>query len=80
MGTSAVITAGPKKGSLCLIQGFNAVTGDVIVEVPDRPKEPPFGYTIANSIKEKYYDTPTAASATGLNPGLLGFVTGEWAV
>jgi hypothetical protein len=76
IGSSAVITSGPKRGHLCVVQGFTP-EGNVIVDVPDRPKEPPFGYSIVGSIKDKYFDASTAASAAGIHPGLLSFISGE---
>lgn len=75
IGSSAVVTAGPKAGSLCVIQGYTP-DHNAIIEVPDRPKEPPFGYTIAGSISDTYYDLNAIATALRCRAGVVAFLTG----
>ncbi len=76
IGASAVVTAGPKAGHLCVINGFT-VSDDVIVDVPDRPIEPPFGYTLATSVTETYFEYSKAAMMCGLPANVMSFICGK---
>lgn len=73
-GTDVVVLRGPGRGCVAHVA---AVAGDSLsldTDVP--PPEPPFGHTIAASIRDKFHDSRRAAEVLGISPGVLGRVTG----
>jgi 5'-3' exoribonuclease 1 len=78
VGAPVVVLRGPARGALAAVSGHAG--GVVQVELADAPgdaAEPPFGHSIAASVKDAYYDAKRAADVLGLPPGILGKVTGS---
>lgn len=74
-GTDVVVLRGEGRGCIAHVANTTA-DGSLTLDADVPPPEPPFGHTIAASIKDKFYDSRRAAEALGVSTGVLGRVTG----
>ena len=85
VGTTVVCLRGLGRGCLATVTGHHShaslssssprLTLDLSVEVA--VPEPPFGHSIASTIKDTYFDSRRTCDALGLTPGVLGRITGS---
>jgi hypothetical protein len=76
-GVSVVVLRGEGRGCLATVSSADAVTGMLALDACILPPEPPFGHTIAASIRDKFFDARRASEVLGVPPGVLGRVTGS---
>ena len=83
IGSTAVVTCGPHKGSVCTVVTHGSVGGadmaSVTVDVTVRAPEPPFGRNLASSVQDKYLDSQQVSRALNITPRVLGMITGALA-
>ena len=66
---------GEGRGCVARVASVAADTLTLDVHIP--PPEPPFGHTIAASIRDKFYDSKRASEALGISAAILGRITGS---
>ena len=80
IGSTAVVTSGPHKGSVCTIVSHGVISdsdmASVTVDVTPRAAEPPFGRNLASSVQDKYLESQQVAKALNISTRVLGMITG----
>jgi 5'-3' exoribonuclease 1 len=74
--STALITSGPWLGCTAVVKRVDTKLEQVTVHVNTIDKEPPFGYVIAQQIKERFHPTFMICKQLGITPTTLGVISG----